>query len=75
MYHLVLLSELNILPKISAHAHTIFRPQFYDARTQCYVAGTQCYVDRTQCYVFRSDISKPSPGKAAIERRRNFENL
>jgi len=38
MYHLVLLSELNIVPQIAAYAHTFFRPQFYDARTQYYFA-------------------------------------
>ena len=82
MYHLVLFSQLNILPQIAAHAHTFFRPQFYDVRTQYYFARTQyhfartqSFVTRTQCYVFRADICNPSPGKAAIERRRNFENL
>jgi len=82
MYHLVLISKLIILLQIAAHAHTFFVLQFYVTRTQYYFSQTQyyfartlCYVTRTQCYVFRSDICNPSPGKAAIQCRRNFENL
>jgi hypothetical protein len=36
MYHLILLSELNIVPQIAAYTPTFCRLQFYDARTQYY---------------------------------------
>ena len=43
--------------------YIFLRSQFCNFRTWHYFFWTQCYV-------FRGDICNPSPGKAAIERRK-----
>jgi hypothetical protein len=76
IYHLVLLSELNIVPQVAAYTHIFLDHSCMMLGLSIILTDTVLYsIIRTQCYVFCSDVCNPSPGKAAIERQRNVENV